>query len=301
MNHYGWLIYNGGLKGPKYEALNKLYQESAFRLGISLDLVANHEVTPFLQTDGPSITFSPLYQKPDFILFLDKDVRLAKHLEHQGFRLFNTSTVIANCDDKILTFEHLSGNGIKLPKTLFSPMFFPGAGPTDVAPFLTLRIEETLGYPLIIKEAFGSFGAQVYLIHNRKELVAKQKELLYIPHLYQEYIASSHGRDVRLYVVGGKVVASMRRYSDTDFRANISHGAHMAPFIPPENFKALALRVTALLGADFTGVDLLWGKEEEPILCEVNSNAHIKNILDCTGINVADFIFRHILETLSHE
>ena len=52
------------------------------------------------------------------------------------------------------------------------------------------------------------------------------------------------------------------------------------------------------LGLDFAGVDILFGEEEEPILCEVNSNAHFKNIYDCTGINVADAIISYILEQL---
>lgn len=301
MQTYGWLIYNGGLRSPKYMELNELYAQAAQKLGITLELIANNEIYCFIEAGESMIQTPTASHKPDFILFLDKDIRLAKQLEKLGYRLFNSREVIENCDDKILTFQVLANAGIKMPKTLFSPMLFNGTGSGEADLGFTQMIEETFSYPLVIKEAFGSFGAQVYLVHNRTELIAKQKELLYVPHLYQEFIASSKGRDVRIYVVGDEVVASMHRFSESDFRANVSNGASMAPYTPNEAFCQLAIKATKELGADFTGVDLLFGENEEPILCEVNSNAHIKNIYDCTGIDVAEAIFKHILEVLSHE
>lgn len=298
MKIYGWLIYNGGLKSPKYMELNTLYVQAAKKLGITLELIPNNEIYCLIQHNQTIIKTHKATQKPDFVLFLDKDIRLARHLEKLGYRLFNSRAVIENCDDKMLTFQVLADAGITMPKTLFAPLVFKGTGTEEVELHFIKKIEAELGYPLVIKEAFGSFGAQVYLIHNREELVAKQKELQDVPHLYQEFIASSKGRDIRLYVVGDQVVASMYRFSETDFRANVSNGASMKPYTPNEAFCQMAIQATKKLGADFTGVDLLFGPEGEPILCEVNSNAHIKNIYDCTGIDVAEFIFKHILKVL---
>lgn len=298
MKTYGWLIYNGGLKSPKYMELNTLYAEAAKRVGIELELIANNEIYCFIQNNQSIIKTLTVTKKPDFILFLDKDIHLAKQLEKIGYRLFNSREVIENCDNKILTFQILANHGIALPKTLSSALLFNGTGDGEADLGFTRIIEEEFSYPLVIKEAFGSFGAQVYLVHNRSELIAKQKELRYTPHLYQEFIASSEGRDVRIYVVGDKVVASMYRFSETDFRANVSNGASMEPYEPNDAFCNLAIKATQVLGADFTGVDLLFGANGEPILCEVNSNAHIKNIYDCTGIDVSEFIFKHILNVL---
>jgi RimK family alpha-L-glutamate ligase len=115
--------------------------------------------------------------------------------------------------------------------------------------------------------------------------------------LIQEYIATSKGRDIRLNVVGGKVVACMYRYAvDDDFRANITNGAKMKNYEPTNEQIEMALSACELLGLDFGGVDILFGDNETPILCEVNSNAHFKNIFDCTGINVADHIVEHIMK-----
>ncbi|MBP3888632.1 MAG: RimK family alpha-L-glutamate ligase [Cellulosilyticum sp.] len=299
MNTYGWLIYNGGLKSPKYMELNELYAAAAKKLDIKLDLVANDELYSYIENGQATIKTAKSLEKPEFILFLDKDIRLAKQLEKLGYRLFNSREVIENCDDKMLTAQILSGHGIQMPKTLFSPLYFHGTGTGNPNESFTLTIEKKLGYPLVIKEAFGSFGAQVYLVHNREELIAKQKELIYTPHLYQEFIKSSNGRDVRIYVVGDQVVASMYRHSESDFRANISNGGSALPYTPNEAFCQMAIDATKALGADFTGVDLMFGENDEPILCEVNSNAHIKNIYDCTGIDVSEFIFKHILEKIN--
>lgn len=298
MQTYGWLIYNGGLKSPKYMELNTLYVQAAEKLGITLELIPNNEIYCLIQNNQTVIQTHKTISKPDFVLFLDKDIRLARHLEKLGYKLFNSREVIELCDDKMLTFQALADAKIAMPKTLFAPLVFKGMGTDEIDLHFTDQIEQELGYPLVIKEAFGSFGAQVYLIHNREELITKQKELQDIPHLYQEFIASSKGRDVRVYVVGDQVVASMYRFSETDFRANVSNGASMKPYEPNEAFCKLAIAATKKLGADFTGVDLLFGPEGEPILCEVNSNAHIKNIYDCTGIDVAEYIFKHILRVL---
>ncbi|MEG1830059.1 MAG: ATP-grasp domain-containing protein, partial [Cellulosilyticaceae bacterium] len=176
--------------------------------------------------------------------------------------------------------------------TVVAPLVFPRTYQEEDA-FIQL-VEKELTYPFIIKESFGSFGEQVYMVHNLEELKAKRKELAYMPHIYQEFVTNSRGRDVRVHVVGDKVVASMLRTSSIDFRANISSGGSMERIELPLSFETLARKSARLIGADFVGVDLLFGEGEEPILCEINSNAHIKNILECTGVNVADYIMAYI-------
>lgn len=181
-----------------------------------------------------------------------------------------------------------------MPKTLVLPMTFFETDWRD-NPFLPYA-EEELGYPMVVKEACGSFGWQVFLVSSRDELVECINRISPKRTLLQSFVASSKGRDVRINVVGGKAVASMYRYSETDFRANISSGGSMKPYTPTPEQEALAIRACKALGLDFGGVDLLFGENDAPLLCEVNSNAHIKNILTCTGINVAEHILAYIRE-----
>lgn len=292
----GWLIFNGGLNSKKFLEMNNWYKNSANKKGIFLELVKNNEVFSLIENNESEIKTNCDICKPDFILFIDKDIRLAKHLENLGYRLYNSAKTIEFCDDKILTHQVLSNNNVRMPKTIFSPMMFFGTNENNSG-FVDF-VENKLGYPLVVKEAFGSFGAEVYLVKNRKELLEKRKELLYKPHLYQEFINYSAGKDVRFNVVGDKVVATTLRTSETDFRANVTNGGKMHKFKAEKTFEDLAVKVSILLGADFSGVDILFGENDEPIICEVNSNAHLINIFNCTGIDVADYIFDYILEDL---
>ena len=154
-----------------------------------------------------------------------------------------------------------------------------------------------LGLPLIIKEAHGSFGMKVYLIESRQAFFEKVEELSGIDFLFQQFIASSRGRDVRVNVVGNQIVAAMYRYSNTDFRANITNGGTATTIDLTEAQKTIALQAAQVLGTEYAGIDLLFGENDEPLVCEVNAAAHIRNIYNVTGANVGkrtEYILRKI-------
>lgn len=283
----GWLIVNGFLQSEKFQELTQLFIQAARREGIELAVISNTE----LSVD----TGKQLAERPDFALFWDKDVILGEYLEQAGIRLYNTSACVRVCDDKRLTHLALRREKIPAPRTVIAPMTYANIGFTDLD-FLD-RAGEELSFPLVMKEAFGSFGEQVYLIHDREQLRSRVKNSAATALLFQEYIADSHGRDVRLQVVGERVVAAMYRFSEQDFRANITAGGQMRAYHPTEEECALALRAARAAGADFAGVDLLFGPEG-PLVCEVNSNAHFKNLLDCTGTDVAEKIIQYIRKDL---
>lgn len=233
----------------------------------------------------------------DFILFWDKDIRLASYLEQLGYPVFNSSEAIAICDDKSLTHMCLHKAGIPMPRTILAPMTFANIGYNNLD-FLQ-RVIVQLGFPMVVKECFGSFGMQVYLAHNEEELIEIISKIGGKPFLFQEYIECSSGKDIRIHVVGDQIITSMYRYSENgDFRANITNGGKMKPYEPSEEEKSLAIQCCKAIGLDFAGIDLLFGPDGRPLVCEVNSNAHFKNIFDCTGVNVADYIMDYIVKEL---
>lgn len=283
-----WLITNEFLHTNKFTEINSWLVESAKRHGIEMDVKTNAEVLAVLGSGYRQK--EPL----DFILFWDKDVRLAKYLERQGYHVINSADSIAACDDKWMTHLILQNNLISMPKTVLGPMTFSNIGYTNFD-FLK-KVEEELSYPMIVKECFGSFGMQVYKVNHREEMLLVMEQVGANPIIFQEFIESSAGKDIRIHVVGDKVVTAMYRYSDNgDFRANVTNGGKMKPYEPTEQEKHLAIQCTKLLGLTFAGVDLLFGANGEPLVCEVNSNAHFKNIYDCTGVNVADDIMEELV------
>ena len=281
----GWLVVNEFLQNQKFSELTKLFLSAAQKANLSLSVYTNAE----LLADTKEL----LKQRPDFVLFWDKDIVLGNYLESQGIPLYNSVDAIRLCDDKRLTHIALMREGIPSPRTIMAPMTYPNIGFTNHDFFK--YVERELSYPFVVKEAFGSFGEQVYLVRDRKELQQRIQGTSTTELLFQEYIPESRGRDVRLQVVGDRVVASMYRYSDTDFRANVTAGGKMKNYTPSKEESSLALRATRAVGVDFAGVDLLFGAEG-PLVCEVNSNAHFKNIQTCTGVSVAEEIIQYLCE-----
>src|SRR5699024_1455583 len=93
--------------------------------------------------------------------------------------------------------------------------------------------------------------------------------------------------DKRLQVVGDELVTAMQRKSATDSRSNITAGGTMNPYSPTSMEEDVAIQASQAVGAHLSGVDLLLGSHNAPIVCEVYSNAHIRNLYDCTRINAA--------------
>lgn len=288
----GWLVVNEFLHSDKFNEIHQWLQEAADKQEIRLLQKTNAQLLIELP-----LSKNPKHSDVDFILFWDKDVRLARYLELLGYKVFNSSEAIYACDDKSRTHLLLSGANIPMPRTIIAPMTFDNIGYTNTVFLVT--VADSLGFPMIVKECFGSFGQQVYLVQDLNKLIAKVKEIGTKPMLFQEYISTSHGRDIRLQVVGDRVVAAMYRYSENDdFRANLTIGGKMKPYKPTIKQAELAIKCCQVLGLDFAGVDMLFGEDDETLVCEVNSNAHFKNIYDCTGINAADAILTHIKSKL---
>jgi RimK family alpha-L-glutamate ligase len=215
-------------------------------------------------------------------------------LEASGLRLFNPARCIMDCDDKARTHLALSAAGVPSIRTVPCPKTFEGVGYTDTG-FLE-RAASDLGFPVVVKDCFGSFGQQVHLARDMAELASLVSGDR--PMILQEYVECGC-EDLRLEVVGGEVAAAVRRTAKPgDFRANATLGGTMSPCAPTEEEADMAIAAADALEADFCGVDILRGSDG-PVVCEVNSNAHLKNITGCTGVDVASIIMRHIRDTVS--
>lgn len=284
----GWIIYNGSLVNDKFRDQAELVHEAAERAGIQTTIYKNYEVLM-------DVTRS-LETLPDFVVFLDKDIILAMYLKSLGIPVFNDPDVIERCDNKTKQSITLACDAIPMPRTILAPKVYPKF--TIQKSDYYERVLEELELPMIIKEAHGSFGMNVYLIETKEQFYEKTDQLRGIDYLFQEFVATSRGRDIRVNIVGGKIIAAMYRHSETDFRANITNGGVASNIELTSEQQQIALQAAKSVGADFAGVDLLFGEDEKPLVCEVNAAAHIRNIYNVTGINVADAMIAYILEVI---
>lgn len=287
----GWLIVNPFLDTNKFQEIYGMLCAAAAQEGMVLEMKTPAELM------CPSGDDFSRFLLPDFCIFWDKDVTLAKRLEEAGLRLFNSAHGVEVCDNKVLTAMTLSRAKVPTPKTFFSPKTFENVGYNKLA-FLDAA-EGELGYPMVIKEAYGSFGQQVYLAESRQQAEEIIARMGYKDFIMQQFIASSWGRDIRVNVVGGKVVACMYRYNEKDFRSNITNGGSMKPWLVTRAQEQAALDACAALGLDFAGVDVLFGEGDAPIICEVNSNPHFKSTMQATGVDLSRAIMQHIKQVMA--
>ena len=148
----------------------------------------------------------------DYVIFWNKDYMLARALEKAGIKVFNNSRAIEICDDKAKTYLQLFGSGVKVPRTVVAPVVYDVSEGTDSS--FIARVENYLGYPVVVKENTGSQGRQVYLAQTRAELISLHASLLRTPHIFQRYEADERGVDIRVYVVGGKAVNHHLAFAD---------------------------------------------------------------------------------------
>jgi len=198
----------------------------------------------------------------------------------------NTAAGIANSRDKLRSLQILSRHDIGIPQTTFV------RDRKDVLP----AIERVGGAPVIIKILEGTQGVGVILADNTKvaEAIIETLQTARQNVLIQRFVAESKGRDIRAFVVGDSVVASMRRVAQGDeFRSNVHRGGSAEAVELDEAYQQTAVRAAQIMGLRVAGVDMLEGADG-PKVMEVNSSPGLEGIEGATGLDVAGAIIDYI-------
>ncbi|MBD5585712.1 MAG: RimK family alpha-L-glutamate ligase [Clostridia bacterium] len=231
----------------------------------------------------------------DFCVYLDKDKYVSSALEKCGLRLFNRHSAIRVCDDKMETHLALAGKGVPMPKTVAGLLCYD-QNATVTEESVDFIINE-LGLPVIVKESYGSLGKGVYKAENKKGLLALCEKLKLTPHIFQQFIEESAGKDVRVIVIGGKAVCAMMRKSDCDFRSNLELGGTAIPYEIDDRLRNICELTAKLLNLDYCGIDVLLS-DNGYLVCEVNSNAFFGGIERVTGVNIARIYAEYMLKNI---
>ncbi len=234
--------------------------------------------------------------KADFVIYMDKDIYLARLLEKAGYRLFNKADFIKLCDDKMLTFIACANHDIRMPTTISGPLVYYGLKETHLS-FLK-SVEDELGYPMVVKKVYGSLGEGVYLVKNYDQLSQLYTEICRNPIVFQKYISSSAGKSIRVLIIDGKVFGAFFRKNAQDFRSNYGETAsgEMIPNI--EKYAEFAAKIINLFNIEYAGLDLL-DNDGELMLCEMNSNAFFEEFESITRLNVAEAVVNMIIKKVN--
>jgi ribosomal protein S6--L-glutamate ligase len=211
---------------------------------------------------------------------------VVRQFEMMGAPIVNTSRAIARSRDKLRCLQILADQEIPIPKTFLcrSPRYVKRA------------IDLVGGLPVILKLQQGTQGVGVILADSYQSAESTLDALWSLGQniLIQEYISESAGTDLRILVIGGRVVAAMKRVAQSgEFRANIHRGARGVSSRPTPEQERVALRAAKVLGLSIAGVDLGEGKDRT-ILMEVNSSPGLRGLEKATELDIASEIVRHV-------
>jgi ribosomal protein S6--L-glutamate ligase len=277
---------------------HKRLVEAALARGHTLDVINTLHVHMNVTSNRPMLRYGgkalPLY---DAVIprigasITHYGLAVLRQFEMQGVFPLNESVAIGRARDKLRALQLLARAGIGLPVTAFAH------GPRKAEEV----INEVGGAPVVIKLVEGTQGLGVILA----ETAASAKSTIEafsaasVNILVQEYIAEAEGSDVRALVVGGRVVAAMRRVGKVgEFRSNLHRGGAAEEAHISEDERATAARAAAVLGLNVAGVDMLRSKRG-PVVLEVNSSPGLKGIERATNVDVAREIIAFI-ETAAH-
>lgn len=249
------------------------------------DLLVNEEVRDSVLIDGQP---TPL---PDFFFpYLDHSDRsyfslaIARQMERLGVTVFNKSSTIETVADKLHTHQVLAENALPTPTTMLAKF------PVNID-----LIEQTIGFPVVVKTLLGSNGSGVFLIENDKsfndlmELIGETNPNIQL--IFQKFVANSKGRDLRLFVVDGEVIACMeRRAKAGGFKANFSTGGTVQEFIPDQVAIDMSIKTAEVLDIQVAGIDLLF-TEDGYTICEANTFPGFKGLELACKVNVPQAIF----------
>jgi ribosomal protein S6--L-glutamate ligase len=202
----------------------------------------------------------------------------------------NSSDAILKARDKLRCHQLLAAEGIGLPATVF------GDNPDDTNDLLSM-----LGpTPHVIKLNEGTQGAGVMLTEklSASRGVIEALRGLYANFLVQEFIEEAKGADLRCFVVGGKVVAAMKRQAPKgDFRSNLHRGGSAKGVKASSAEKEIAVRAARVLGLGVAGVDLI-RSSRGPLVLEVNASPGLEGIEQASGVDVAGEIITYVANGL---
>lgn len=215
---------------------------------------------------------------------------LIRQLEALGVVACNSSDAIAMVKDKVRMGLLLAKSGLPTPKTML--VKFPVS--VDL-------VKREIGFPLVVKNNSGAKGFGVYLCEsaaNFKDLMElMSSHAIHKPLIVQSFITNSYGRDLRVFVLGGRVIGCMKRTAKDSFKANYSLGGDVELYPLTDEIERLALDCARLFRLDIAGIDLLFDTDGFKV-CEANSSPGFKGMELATGTDIAGKIMDHILSKM---
>ena len=212
---------------------------------------------------------------------------VVRHFEMMNVYCVVTTDALLRARDKRTAAQYLAANGLPVPDSVFTAM------PENVEPMLRLLGEK---YPVVIKMLNSTQGQGVILWESFTSALSIAEAFIRLREeiMLQRFVEEAKGKDVRVFVVGGKVIATMERSAQNgEFRSNLHRGASSTRVRISKTEEEIALKAAELLGLEVAGVDIL-RSEKGPLILEVNASPGLEGIEGTTGVDIAGSIIKFV-------
>lgn len=264
----------------------KLLLEAFRRAGVEPDLVSDDDLV------FDPISLDPVWLKYDVVLArslsASRGLYTTRVLNAFGVTTINTYETSATCADKVLTTIALARAGIPQPEARLA--FTPSSA---------LQAIEVLGFPVVLKPAFGSWGRLLAKVNDREgaEAILEHRQTLgdFTQHIFyaQTYIEKAHGRDIRAFVVGDRTVCAIYRSSSHWITNTARGGSASACPVTPE-LDEICRRAAAAVGGGILAIDL-FEVDDGFVVNEVNHTMEFRNSIEPTGVDIPAEVVAFVL------
>ncbi|MED5579978.1 MAG: RimK family alpha-L-glutamate ligase [Nitrospinota bacterium] len=279
-------------RDKKLYSVNRL-SDTAHKRGHKTEILDPYQFLLNINKDSLSLKYSNEYFNGADIFLprlgackSDYSFNLLRHLEFSGYRVVNNTKSISIARDKIFTQQFLAFNGFPILKSSISPN----------PEFLKSALDNVGGVPVIMKLPRSSQGNGVMKISkiNESQSIADVMWNIKQNIIIQEFISNEPNSDIRVLVVGNKVIGSVRRMVPKgEFRSNHNRGGIFKEFKMNDEIEALSIRVASVCGLEIAGIDFL-ETENGFVILEVNSAPGFKGIEEIQKNDIATRIIEHI-------
>mgnify|MGYP001384138805 CR=1 FL=1 len=276
----------------------ELLSQAAEKLGHQINIIYAPECQlkfdkkPEVFVKNKKVKIDVILNRPNFLHeHLDFRAGLIKQFELAGIKVINNYAATMRAKNKLRTMQMLTKNKIPIPKTYI----------LNSSEHLEEIVKDIGSFPVIIKSLSGSHGSGVSIVESKRGL----KSLLDLltssgssePIMIQEYIKESSGKDIRVFIVGKRIVGAMERIATKkgEFRSNFHLGGRVRVAEMSRKEKDVAFAAINACKLDIAGVDILRTKKGPKVL-EVNSNPGLEGITEATGRDIAGEIIKYTVQ-----
>lgn len=252
--------------------------------GITLELMLYEGFSYGIRENATFIEYeNRKMMRPDFVIYRCRKYLLSRQFETMGIKVFNSSKVCEICNDKSLTYQYMSTLGIPMVPGVFVEN-------KQLEKILNDQQED-----MVVKAVAGHGGSQVCLVKQGDvQSIEEAIRIMDGESVVVQPLVKGRGQDLRVYVIGGRIIAAVLRSAVSGFKSNFSLGGSVELYELSEREKELVEKITAQLSLDYAGIDFIIGDNGQLIFNEIEDVVGARMLYQCSDIDIVPIYLAYL-------